>query len=50
MKITDTNGTAAEHFDYLTEETDGSDADLIDVTTVEPRPVLAEELLRKRPA
>jgi len=50
MKITDTHDTAAEHFDYLAEETVDSDADLIALTTSSPRRSVSEELQDRRSA
>ncbi|UVY85383.1 hypothetical protein NLU66_07280 [Brachybacterium sp. NBEC-018] len=50
MKITDTHDTAAEHFDYLAEETVDSDADLITLTTGSPRRSVSEELQDRRSA
>lgn len=50
MKITDTHDTAAEHFDYLAEETVDSDADLIARTAGGSRRYVAEELQDRRSA
>ncbi|MCW1804286.1 hypothetical protein [Brachybacterium squillarum] len=50
MKITDTHDTAAEHFDYLAEETVDSDADLIARTAGGSRRSVAEELQDRRSA
>lgn len=50
MKITDTHDSAAEHFDYLAEETVDSDVDLITLTTGSPRRSVSEELQDRRSA